>query len=88
MTMSTNNYYRGEEKRRGARGGGGWDLQSSYAVVRMRNILVYVRRKIARVEHVRPKTSTIMMYLYIVDGTLRFGVTPGGGAPAGPLSRA
>ena len=49
---------------------------------------MYVRRKIANVEHVRPKTSTRMMYLLIVDGSFTFGITPGGGAPAGSLSRA
>ena len=70
------------------RRGGSWDLQSSYALDRMRYILVYVRRKIANVEHVRPKTSTRIVYLLTVDGSLRFGVTPWGGAPAGPLSRA
>ena len=49
---------------------------------------MYVRMRIARVENVRPKTSTRMVFVWSLDGSMGSGVTPGGGVPAGPLSRA
>lgn len=63
------------------------DLQSSNAVFRRRNILVYIRNRMNRVENVIKSVNIIITRRRRFGGSTKLGTTPGGGTIAGPSSK-
>ena len=62
-------------------------LQSSYAVDLMRNSFVYMRIKTAAVDEVMHIVMVMMTRTLRFGGSWKFGMTPGGGVPAGRSRR-
>ena len=63
------------------------DLQSSYAIDRIMNSLVYIRRRTARLPAASASTVVKMTKVLRFGGSSKLVAIPAGGAPAGPLRK-
>lgn len=63
-------------------------IQSSSAVFRRRNILVYIRIKMNRVESAMKSVNVVITTCCRLGGSMKLGTAPGGGTIAGPSSKA